>query len=352
MKIAVLGTGAWGTALALSLSRVHDIRLWGRDRTLVDHLERIRVNSRYLPGFVLPPEIVVEHDLRRVLGFAELLVVAVPTTGLRQTLRALARHGVAVPVIWASKGFEPGTAKLLHEVAEEELPPALPHGVLSGPSFAQEVAQGLPCALTLAARDAGFAHHAAVALNHNRMRVYSSTDVIGVELGGAVKNVIAIAAGISDGMGFGHNARAALITRGLAEMTRLGLALGGRLETFMGLAGAGDLVLTCTGDFSRNRSIGRMLAAGTPLAEAQATLGHAAEGVHTCAEVLKKARAAGVDMPITQVVHQVMFEGLAPGDAVEALLSREPKAEYLEERSGRGETGQCAADRRLTMHKE
>ncbi|MEJ5210620.1 MAG: NAD(P)H-dependent glycerol-3-phosphate dehydrogenase [Burkholderiales bacterium] len=328
MKITILGAGAWGSALAISLARSHEITLWSRDAAHLAEIARTRRNDRYLPGFDLPPAVRVEPELARAIGGAQLVLVVVPTAGFRATLRQLAACDIAVPVIWAAKGFEPETAKLLHQVAEEELPGALERGVLSGPSFAHEVAQGLPCALTFAAREPEFARHTAVALNHNRMRVYSSTDVIGVELGGAVKNVMAIAAGISDGMGFGYNARAALITRGLAEMTRLGLCLGGRLETFMGLAGVGDLILTCTGDLSRNRTVGKQLAAGRDLATILGELGHTAEGVHTCAEVLRKARQLGIEMPITQEVYRVMFEGLSPRQAVEDLLSREPKAEY------------------------
>lgn len=328
MKITILGAGAWGSALAISLARGHEITLWSRDAAHLAGIARTRRNDRYLPGFELPPAVRVEPELARAIGGAQLVLVVVPTAGFRATLRQLAACDIAVPVIWAAKGFEPETAKLLHQVAEEELPGGLERGVLSGPSFAHEVAQGLPCALTLAAREPEFARHTAVALNHNRMRVYSSTDVIGVELGGAVKNVMAIAAGISDGMGFGYNARAALITRGLAEMTRLGLCLGGRLETFMGLAGVGDLILTCTGDLSRNRTVGKQLAAGRDLATILGELGHTAEGVHTCAEVLRKARELGIEMPITQEVYRVMFEGLSPRQAVEDLLSREPKAEY------------------------
>jgi glycerol-3-phosphate dehydrogenase (NAD(P)+) len=328
MNLAILGAGAWGTALALSFSKEHSVTLWSRD---ADHLAEVasaRSNERYLPGFTLPESIRIEANLSAAISGAQLVLVVVPTAGFRATLRELSARDIAVPVIWACKGFEPETAKLLHQVAEEELPGAIERGVLSGPSFAHEVAQGLPCALTLAARDYDFARHTAVALNHNRMRVYSSKDVIGVELGGAIKNVMAIAAGIADGMDFGYNARAALITRGLAEMTRLGMHLGGKLETFMGLTGVGDLILTCTGDLSRNRTVGKQLAQGKPLAAILSELGHAAEGVHTCTEVLKLAREVGVEMPITQEVHRVMFQGLSPRQAVEDLLSREPKAEY------------------------
>lgn len=328
MNLVVLGAGAWGTGLALSFCKEHSVTLWSRDAAHLDEMARTRANERFLPGFSLPDSIRIEPNLTTAIKDSQLVLVVVPTAGFRDTLRELSARDIAVPVIWACKGFEPETAKLLHQVAEEELPGAIERGVLSGPSFAREVAEGLPCALTLAARDYEFARHTAVALNHNRMRVYSSKDVIGVELGGAVKNVMAIAAGIADGMGFGYNARAALITRGLAEMTRLGLHLGGKLETFMGLTGVGDLILTCTGDLSRNRTVGKQLAEGKPLATILGELGHAAEGVHTCTEVLKLARQVGVEMPITHEVYRVMFEGLSPRQAVEDLLSREPKAEY------------------------
>lgn len=325
MKIAVLGAGAWGTALAIALAPRHALTLWVRDAAQLEAMRRQRENARYLPGFPLPESIELSEDLIAALAQADLLLAVVPTAGLRVLLTQVAHS--RVPLLWACKGFEPGSAKLLHQVADECLPPDVPRGVLSGPSFAQEVARGLPCALTLASSDAGFAKTTAAALNDHALRVYSCADVVGVELGGAVKNVMAIAAGISDGMGFGLNARAALITRGLAEITRLGLALGGRPETFMGLAGMGDLILTCTGDLSRNRSVGLQLARGEPLQKILRELGHTAEGVHTCAEVLRLADTLKVDMPITRAVHRVMFQGVSPKQALEDLLAREPKSE-------------------------
>ena len=339
MKIAVLGAGAWGTALAQSYAERHTVTLWARDAQLVDTLAKTRVNERYLPGFSLPASIQYSSDLGQAISGADLLLAVVPSSGLRALLMALTAAGNQVPVIWACKGLEPGQAKLLHQVAAETLPPQVARGVLSGPSFAQEVARGLPCALTLAAHDAAFAQQAAASLHGHRLRVYSSTDVVGVELGGAVKNVMAIATGISDGMDFGSNARAALITRGLAEITRLGLVLGGKLETFMGLAGMGDLILTCTGDLSRNRNVGLRLAQGLPLAVILQQLGHTAEGVHTCAEVQRMAHGLQVDMPITRTVSRVMFDGLPPRQALEELLAREPKAEYGAEYEGRRDHG-------------
>lgn len=328
MNIAVLGAGAWGTALALTLSTQHRVSLWARDAQHIETLRLSGANARYLPGFELPSTLHCTADLKEAAAVAECILVVVPTAGVRALLSELGSLITSTAVIWASKGFEPGGARLLHQVAAETLAATVPRGVLSGPSFAQEVARGLPCALTLAAHDARFAQTAASYLRTPNLRVYSSTDVVGVELGGAVKNVMAIAAGICDGMGYGYNARAALITRGLAEITRLGLALGGKQETFMGLTGVGDLLLTCTGDLSRNRQVGMQLARGVALAQILAALGHTAEGVHTCAEVLRMADIAGVEMPITLAVQRVMFEGLSPRTAMEQLLSREPKAEY------------------------
>lgn len=327
MKLAVLGAGAWGTALASVYASRHQVTLWARDAQQLAALAQSRENARYLPGFSLPETLHYSSDLKQAISAADLLLAVVPTRGLRALLTTLTQAGNNVPVIWACKGLEPGSAKLLHQVAAETLPTQLPRGVLSGPSFAQEVVRDLPCALTLAAHDAAFAQQAANDLHDHHLRVYSSTDVIGVELCGAVKNVMAIATGISDGMGFGANARAALITRGLAEITRLGLVLGGKLETFMGLAGMGDLILTCTGDLSRNRNVGLRLAQGLSVTDILQQLGHTAEGVHTCAEVLQMADTLNVDMPITRAVQRVMFDALPPRQAMEELLAREPKSE-------------------------
>lgn len=327
MKIAVLGAGAWGTALALNLSAKHAVSLWSRNAAHLAELADERANRRYLPDFPFPDSLRLVAAFDAALEDAELALVVTPTAGLRLTLREIAARVPTLPVIWACKGFEAGSACLPHQVADEELAAATPRGILSGPSFAREVAQGLPTALTLASSDPAFARVTATRLHSARLRVYSSTDVVGVETGGAVKNVMAIAAGISDGLGYGHNARAALITRGLAEITRLGEALGGRPETFMGLTGMGDLILTCTGDLSRNRTVGLKLAQGKALPDVLAELGHVAEGVNTAAEVQRLAQRMQVDMPITNAVCRVLFDGLPPGKAVEALLSREPKAE-------------------------
>ncbi|MBU1691186.1 MAG: NAD(P)-dependent glycerol-3-phosphate dehydrogenase [Gammaproteobacteria bacterium] len=327
MKIAVLGAGAWGTALAISFAARHEVHLWTRNPVQCAEMSAERVNRRYLPGFSFPDALQIELKLEQALDQADLALVVVPTAGFRQVVRQMAELGAKMPLVWACKGFEAGTAKLPHQVVAEELGGKTQCGALSGPSFAQEVAKGLPTALTLASRDESFAHDMALELHSPRLRVYSSPDVVGVEVGSAVKNVMAIAAGISDGMGYGYNARAALITRGLAEIGRLGVAVGGRPETFMGLTGAGDLILTCTGDLSRNRTVGLRLAQGQKLEAILSELGHIAEGVHSAREVLRLAESMNVEMPITHAVCQVLFEGMPPGIAVEGLLNREPKAE-------------------------
>jgi glycerol-3-phosphate dehydrogenase (NAD(P)+) len=327
MKIAVLGAGAWGTALAINLAARHEVRLWTRNPAQWTEMSEARSNRRYLPGFDFPDSLRLELTLESVLDQADLVLAVVPTAGFRQVLKQISEMGAKMPLVWACKGFEAGTAKVPHQVVAEELGGKVRCGVLSGPSFAQEVARGLPTALTLASRDEPFAQAMALELHSHKLRVYSSNDVVGVEVGGAVKNVMAIAAGISDGMGYGYNARAALITRGLAEIGRLGAAMGGRPETFMGLAGAGDLILTCTGDLSRNRTVGLRLAQGQKLGAILAELGHIAEGVNSAGEVLRLAESMNVDMPITHAVCQVLFEGMPPGKVVETLLNREPKAE-------------------------
>lgn len=328
MNITVLGAGAWGTALAIHLAHRHPVTLWARNADQVDEMGRLRANSRYLGDYVFPEALRLESDLHSALQSADMILSVVPTSGFRNILREIRTVGCKVPVVWANKGLENGTSKLMHEVVAEELPADQLRGILSGPSFAGELAKGLPTAITLASADEVFASEAAAAFHGGTVRVYSSTDVVGVAVGGALKNVMAIAAGISDGMGFGANARAALITRGLAEITRFGMALGGRLETFMGLAGAGDLILTCTGDASRNRTVGLRLAKGETLQQIIDSLGHVAEGVHTTREVFNKAKQLGVDMPITCEVNAVLSEGRSPRVAVENLLSREQKSEH------------------------
>jgi glycerol-3-phosphate dehydrogenase (NAD(P)+) len=328
MKIAVLGAGAWGTAISIVLSSRHDVSLWSRNSGLIKVLRAERCNGRYLPGFGLPRALRLAEDLAHALDGSELLLVAVATDGLRSVVKAVRACDSSTPLVWLCKGFESGAARLPHQVCAEELAPGVPRAVLSGPSFAQEVARGLPAALTLASADAAFARDAARALHGPTMRIYPSGDVPGVEAAGAVKNVIAIAAGVSDGLELGLSARAALITRGLAEMTRLGIALGGRSETFMGLAGAGDLILTCTGDLSRNRRVGLALARGTPLPQVLAGLGHTAEGVSTARAVASLAAQLNIDMPITRAVCRVLDDPGQARAAVQDLLAREQKAEY------------------------
>lgn len=329
MKIAVLSAGAWGTALALHLARQHPVTLWTRNHEHLQAMRESRANHLYLGDYPFPGPLQVEGDLYTALNSADLILSSVPTAGFRHILKEIRASGTKAPVVWACKGLESFTAKMTHEVAAEELPAGHRYGILSGPSFANEVAKGLPTAMTLASADADFAREAAAAMHGGNVRVYTSTDVVGVAVGGALKNVMAIAAGISDGMGFGNNARAALITRGLAEITRFGMALGGRQETFMGLTGAGDLILTCTGDASRNRTVGLRLARGETLDQIVTSLGHVAEGVHTTREVHHRAQKLGVDMPITREVHRVLSEDLSPRVAVEALLSREQREEGI-----------------------
>jgi glycerol-3-phosphate dehydrogenase (NAD(P)+) len=326
VNITILGAGAWGTALGIALSERHAVTLWARDPAQRAELARER-RSRYLREVPVPAAVAVADDAPTAIRGGDLVIVATPTAGLRGALERVRDTGKRLPVVWVCKGFEQASAKLPHEVVAEVLAAGAPCGALSGPSFALEVARGLPTALTLAAADAGLARSLARELHQRRLRVYFSDDVPGVEVGGAVKNVMAIATGIADGLGLGQNTRAALITRGLAEVMRLGVVLGGRPETFMGLAGAGDLILTCTGDLSRNRRVGLALGRGERLAAILAQLGHVAEGVYTAREVDRLARELAVDMPITREVCAVLFEGRAPAEAVEQLLGRDPRSE-------------------------
>jgi len=328
MKLTVLGAGAWGTALAASWAPHHDVILWGRSASKLDAMRTSRINARYLPDCPLPDALRFEADFDSAVMDASLIVIAVPSGGLRSALNALARRTSLPPLIWVCKGFEPGSRKLPHQLVAELLPAHTQTGVLSGPSFAQEVARGFPTALTLASHDTKLAQHLAEVLSAHRLRIYAHDDVIGVEVGGALKNVMAIAAGICDGLQLGHNARAALITRGLAEMTRAGTRLGGHFETFMGLSGLGDLILTTTGDLSRNRQVGLRLARGQALDTILDELGHVAEGVTTAREVATLASDLGVDMPISHAVYQMLFEGLPADQAVDALLNRGIKAEF------------------------
>ena len=323
-RIAVLGAGAWGTSIATVLCARLEVALWAQNAEQAQAIHATRRNERYLPGIEIPKALLVTSELAKAVHAARIALVATPVAGLRDVLQRL--HG-PMPVVWLCKGFEEGTGLLPHQVAAETLGPNVKSGALSGPSFAEEVARGLPCALTLASTAADFAREAAALLHGGRMRIYYSGDVMGVEIGGAVKNVMAIAAGISDGLGLGYNARAALITRGLAEIARLSAAMGGQPETVMGLAGAGDLILTATGDLSRNRRVGMELARGKPLTEILSRLGHVAEGARSAKEVSLLAKKKNVEMPVTDAVQAVLDGRLKPAAAVELLLSRDPKRE-------------------------
>lgn len=327
--IAVLGTGSWGTALAILLARNgHAVRLWGNEPPVMAELARTRRNARYLPDAPFPDGIAIHDDLDTALADQADVLVVVPSHAFREVLTRLApRLTSDTALAWATKGLEMSSGKLLHQVAEEVLPSGLPHAIISGPTFAREVAAGLPTAATVAGSDLHTAEHFAVLLRGSSFRAYTSEDRIGVQIGGALKNVLAIAAGISDGLGFGANSRAALITRGLAEMIRLGEALGGQRETFMGLAGVGDLVLTCTDDQSRNRRMGLALGRGQSRDEAHRTFDQVVEGVDTAREIHKLGKQHNVDMPITEQVYRVLYENLDPHEAVHTLLAREPKAE-------------------------
>lgn len=335
MKIAVLGAGAWGTALAIVAAARHDTLLWARDAAQAQALRTQRRNVRYLGEVPLPPALRITADVAQALdhGRSGLTVIATPMAALREQLSRLKQRGDAHAALWLCKGFEAGTGALGHEVAREARPDAAA-GVLSGPSFALEVARGQPTALVAAATDVELAEAAVAAFHGGALRVYTSTDVVGVEVGGAVKNVLAIATGILDGLAAagtpgapGLNARAALITRGLAEMTRLGVALGARPDTFMGLSGLGDLVLTATGDLSRNRRVGLGLAQGLPLPEVVASLGHVAEGVLTAPVVLARAQGLGVEMPITEGVVAVLQGRMSPARVLQQLMSRDARPE-------------------------
>lgn len=328
MKTAILGAGAWGTALAVALAGRQQLSLWARDGAQAKAIGEARCNQRYLPEIALPVSISITSDLDESLSGAELVILAAPAAGLRPLAQMLRTRDTKVATIWLCKGFEEGTGLLPHQVVEEVFgETSLPCGALSGPSFALEVAQGLPCALTLAARDVEFARSTAAKLHGGRLRIYYTRDLAGVEIGGAVKNVLAIAVGISDGMGLGQNARAALVTRGLAEIQRLGVALGANAETIMGLTGAGDLILTATGTLSRNRRVGLELAQGRPLEAILGGLGHVAEGVRSAREALRLAQSNAVEMPITRAVSAVLDGTISAAAALEMLLSRDLRSE-------------------------
>jgi glycerol-3-phosphate dehydrogenase (NAD(P)+) len=326
--MAVIGAGSWGTALAIQLARAGiPARLWGRDSVQMDAMRRVRCNERYLPNAPFPETLEVAADLRAVLEGVRDVLVVVPSHAFRATLEQVGGHlGRDTRVAWATKGFEISSGLLPHQVAREILG-ARPGAVVSGPTFAKEVGAGLPTAMTVASRDAAFATALASRLSGPNFRAYTQADIVGVEVGGAVKNVIAIGSGIADGMGFGANTRVALITRGLAEMMRLGVKLGGARETFMGLAGLGDLVLTCTDDQSRNRQLGLALGRGRTMQEAQGGILQVVEGVLASRAVCDVAARLSVDMPICREIHRVMHEGRPVRDAVQELMGREIRSE-------------------------
>lgn len=332
MNISILGAGAWGTALAISLAQRHRVVLWGRNRLAMQEAATQRENMAYLRGFHLPQALRVSADFKLAVKHVMqtpsdgLLIVASSVSGLRALAVTLCDHNIP-NIVCLCKGLEEQTGLLPHQIVEAVLGRKIPTAVLSGPSFAQEVARGLPCALTIASRDKALCERVVNAVHGGNIRVYSSDDLIGVEIGGAVKNILAIATGVADGLQLGLNARAALITRGLAEITRLGLALGGRAETFMGLSGIGDLMLTCTGDLSRNRRVGLALAQGKQLDAIVSELGHVAEGVRCAEAVCLLAQEHGVEMPITTAVAGALFKQVSVREMVSQLLARDPREE-------------------------
>ena len=327
--LGIIGAGSWGTALAILFSRNgREVRLWSVDKSELDPLPADRENKRYLPGCRFPDSLRVDFELKDVVSAADDLLVAVPSHGFRSTLELIAAcKPKRLRLAWATKGFEMETGKLLHEVAREIFGERTPYAVLSGPTFAKEVAKGMPTAVTVAASDARFGADLAQAAASPVFRAYTSDDLAGVEVGGTVKNIVAIGTGISDGLGFGANARAALITRGLVEITRLGLQLGARADTFQGLAGLGDLVLTCTDDQSRNRRMGLALASGKSVQQAAKDIGQVVEGVYAAEAVHVLAKRLGVEMPICEQVYRILHQGLDPRAAVETLMSRALKNE-------------------------
>lgn len=327
--IAVLGAGSWGTALAMQLARTgHRVRLWSRDAARAAEMAESRRNRKYLPDFELAPEIEPTADLDGALAASQRVLVVTPSHGFDVILARIAdRLTPESGLAWATKGFEPGTGRLLHETARERLDGHIPLAVVTGPSFAGEVAAGLPTAVTVGASTPEFGRHWAGLLHGSSFRAYYTADLVGVQLGGAVKNVLAVACGMADGLGLGSNTRAALITRGLVEMMRLGQAMGADPRTLMGLAGMGDLVLTCTGDASRNRRLGLALGRGQDVETAVAEIGQVVEGIRTSEEVMRAAERHGVEMPIAEQVHGILFKGWNARKGVQVLMEREQKPE-------------------------
>jgi len=331
VKVCVLGAGAWGTALSIHLAKYSEVTLWARDSRHISGMKKSRSNPKYLGNFEFPKSLSLECDFRVAVTNCDFVLSTIPTSGFRQALRDLKEIDSDVPFIWANKGLEQSSAMLPFEIAIDEFGEKSETkrgwGVLAGPSFAAELVRGLPTAVTLAMNDKLLTKKIAPFFHHNNMRTYLSSDIAGISVGGALKNVIAIAAGISDGMGYGNNARAALITRGLNEIKNFGVGIGSISETFSGLAGMGDLVLTCTGDFSRNHEVGKRLAKGELLKDILAGLGHVAEGVYTTREVVNRAKFLKIDMPITNEVNNVINNSKNPKQAITDLIKRPIKEE-------------------------
>lgn len=329
--IAVLGAGSWGTALAIHLADSgHNVLLWGNNPAHMQLLSEQRCNQQYLPDVQFPELLQITDDLEQALASPAWILIAIPSHAYRPFLQKNGRlFKEHVGIAWASKGLEHGTGKLIHQVIAEELPHCKKTAVMSGPTFAGEVARNLPTSITVASQSESFSRQLSDDLHSGRFRVYLSDDLIGVELGGSLKNVLAIAAGAADGLGFGANTRAALITRGLAEMMRLGEAMGGRRETFMGLSGMGDLILTCTDDQSRNRRTGLLLAQGKTVEQAREEIGQAVEGINTAKEVVNLARQFNVEVPISEQVYRVLYEDCPIDEAVRTLLSRKSSQETI-----------------------
>ena len=329
-RIAVLGAGSWGTALATLIARNgHDTVLWGRDADVIQAVNASHENPRYLPGIPLPESLRATGSLAEAVTGADWILIVVPSHAFAETVQAVAPLRRAdAGVAWATKGFEPGSGRFLHEVAQEALGPDVPLTVVTGPSFAKEVTQGLPTALTVHGDTASFNETVAASLHSPTFRAYTGDDMLGAELGGAMKNVLAVATGVADGMNLGLNARAGLITRGLNEMMRLNQAIGGQAETLMGLAGLGDLVLTCTGDLSRNRRLGLALGHGQSIEDAVREIGQVVESVQTADEVMRLAARHGVELPISENVQKTLHGEITPAEALKRLMSRERKAEY------------------------
>ncbi|MBE0440090.1 MAG: NAD(P)-dependent glycerol-3-phosphate dehydrogenase [Gammaproteobacteria bacterium] len=325
----VLGAGAWGTALAIAIARNdHPVILWGRDASQLAAMRQSRSNERYLPGIVFPESLVIADDFEQAVSVAKHVLVSVPSIAFSETLIALKPLlAENVPLSWATKGLTPDTGRFLSDTAHDILGDSHPLAIITGPSFAAEVAKGLPTAITVASADNQFNQALASALHSPNLRAYNSNDLLGAQIGGTVKNVLAISAGISDGLGFGANARAALITRGMAEILRLAASLGARSETMIGLSGIGDLILTCTDDQSRNRQLGLAIGRGLTVEQAVAEVGKTVEGMYAAREVLKRAQQAQIEMPIVEQVCKILFEGYDPRTSVQELLCRQQKAE-------------------------